>query len=112
MELIDRLKASKYPSRELDCMIREYLYPRYTPACRVTYYGEPTGEHVDPDDGDFVKAPTYTASIDAAMTLVVPGINPVEILLDAIDTNCADEWMIALPSAICAKALTARIEQL
>lgn len=52
--------------------------------------------------------PTFTASIDAALTLAPEGWSPVSILLDAINDNCRDNWLEALPRFICAAALKAR----
>lgn len=69
--LIQKLEKAKAGSRELDCLIREALDPRFKPEDRVTYYGEPTGEHVDfMEDRSFIKAPNYTTSLDDAMALL------------------------------------------
>lgn len=68
-ELIERLEKATGPDREIDCAIKELLDPRYKPKDRVIYYGEATGEHVG-EDGQFYKAPAYTASLDAALMLV------------------------------------------
>jgi hypothetical protein len=72
LALAERCEAATGPDRELDVLIRETLNPvGYRKQDRVTYYGEPTGEHVI--DGHFVKSPACTASLDAAISLMPRG---------------------------------------
>lgn len=116
LDLAARCEAAEGPDRELDCLIRETLDPRWKPEWRVLYYGKPTGEHVDRDDGDrFVASPNYTASIDAAMKLVPEGWE-WELENTGSDTfgpfvakfgQLRDVEAKTLPLAICAAALRA-----
>jgi hypothetical protein len=69
LELAERVEGLQGADREVDCLIREAVDPRYRPDQRVMYYGEPTGEHVT-DDDVWTASPPYTASLDSAMSLV------------------------------------------
>lgn len=77
LELADRCEKAVGPDREIDCLIFEWLNSAYTPAKRGMYYGEPTGvyfEYVgDGEKDEVAHAGIYTASLDAAMTLVPEG---------------------------------------
>ena len=73
-DLIARLEKATGPDRELDCLIFELHHKLLTPERRGTYYGEPTGQYFDLDGNPLPeRAPFFTSSIDAAMTLVPDG---------------------------------------
>lgn len=69
-EIAERVERLTEPCRETDCLIFELGHRLLTPARRGTIDGEPTGEYFDLN-GDVLpeRAPRYTESLDAAMTL-------------------------------------------
>jgi hypothetical protein len=94
MTLIERLEAATGADRELDCAIELLLeHGRYD--C-------PAGNW--PTD-----APRYTASLDAATSLVPPTVDPLDILQEALETaRAAQDGVDFLPLHICIAALKAR----
>lgn len=70
--LAERVERLTGPCRETDCLIFESGHRLLTPERRGTIDGEPTGEYFDLDGNALPeRAPRYTASLDAAMSLVV-----------------------------------------
>jgi hypothetical protein len=81
-ELAERVERLTGPCRETDCLIFEAGHRLLTPERRGTIDGEPTGEYFG-INGDQLpeRAPFYTASLDAAMTLTEPG---AEIIISTL----------------------------
>jgi hypothetical protein len=73
LDLASRCEAATGPDREIDCLIHEWRFTELTPAMRGMYYGEPTGEYFRDGGETTFRAPAYTASLDAAMSLVPEG---------------------------------------
>lgn len=80
-DLADRVEKLEGPCRETDAEIalaigRFYLAePRYEGAGRMYGYVDQDGSRVEPGNGSGASLiPRYTASIDAAMTLVPEGM--------------------------------------
>lgn len=76
LALAERVEAATEASREIDCLVHETRRPDLTPAMRGSYYGEFTGDYFGETERGFDvigKAPRFTASLDAAMTLVPEG---------------------------------------
>lgn len=67
-KLIDALTLAKGPMRELDCLIQEFLDPRYQPEQRGSYYGEFTGQYFWPNN-EVVTVPKFTESLDVTARL-------------------------------------------
>lgn len=117
LELAARCEAATGPDRELDCAIRLAVYapegatmeqsPINGAWCIYSGTGFRSGKPAlwESNEG---RNLAFTASLDAAMTLVPEGWNPVEILMDAINDNCEGDWLAALPRYACAAALRAR----
>ena len=116
-ELADRCEQAAAPDRELDTDIFEAVDDL------ADWCKGPQGWHsflpVRPDDVGALQterayltahAPKYTASLDAAVTLVPKGERCAltVVLLDAISDNYQDDWIAALPRHVCAAALRAR----
>ncbi len=108
-ELIAKLEAATEGSRELDVAI--YAFDRPVPAVEL----EPRHQH----NFDLMKAPRYTTSIDAALTLVPEGWAYQLNML--FEPNCRQEAIVWTPSnlspvsgahtmplALCIAALKAR----
>jgi hypothetical protein len=73
LALAEKVEAAKGADRELDCLIFESCHRLLTPERRGTIDGEPTGEYYGLDGEQLpVRAPRYTGSLDAALTLVPP----------------------------------------
>lgn len=73
-ELAERVSRLTVSRRETDCLIFETRHRLLTPERRGTIDGEPTGEYFDLDGNVLPeRAPFYTSSLDAAMTLVPEG---------------------------------------
>lgn len=70
LSLAARVEQLTGPCRETDCLIFEMGHRLLTPERRGTIDGEATGEYFDLN-GDVLpeRAPRYTESLDAAMTL-------------------------------------------
>lgn len=126
-ELIERLERAQGPDRELDARIWEYLglAPEYDnskkPYGNWHYIGD--GRYNFRDDTPFghgARAPQYTSSIDAAMTLVPKGWmlwGLSDLMFDGVSgctlIDCSGGEAIAsgartLPINICIAALKAR----
>lgn len=74
LELAERCEKATGPDRELDCLIFEAQHLLLMPNHRGMIDGEPTGEYYSPDGNQLPeRAPRYTASIDASLTLVPQG---------------------------------------
>lgn len=84
-DLAARCEAAAGPDRELDCLIFESRHLLLTSSHRGYIDGEPTGEYYGVDGNQLPeRAPFYTASIDAAMTLMPPledTLRPLSILM-------------------------------
>jgi hypothetical protein len=79
LELADRVEKASGPDRELDCLIFEGQHKLLTPDRRGSIDGEPTGQYFDLNGEQLPEcAPRYTASLDAAMTLL--GRNAIQSL--------------------------------
>lgn len=88
--LAARVEQLTGPCRETDCLIFEASHRLLTPERRGTIDGEPTGEYFGLN-GDMLpeRAPRYTASLDAAMTLVPEGL-PI-LIRDGYDDAPGDK---------------------
>lgn len=74
LSLADRCEKLTGPCRETDCLIFEAGHRLLTPERRSTIDGEPTGEYFDLDGNQLPeRAPRYTESLDATMTLKPEG---------------------------------------
>jgi hypothetical protein len=118
LELAERCEGAAPPDRELDCLIFESRHLLLSRDNRGRIDGEPTGEYYGPN-GDQLpeRAPFYTASIDAAMTLVPENCEwecGTALLIGAAWAgviNLDGRWKgkAAAPAlALCAAALRAR----
>jgi len=73
-KLADRCEKANGPERELDCLIFEAQHLLLLPIHRGTIDGKPTGQYFDQDGNQLPeRAPFYTTSIDAAVTLIPDG---------------------------------------
>lgn len=72
-DLISKLEAATGPSRELDAAIVLALYPEASIRLYIEGDTEPTVFHAAPLVPNKHELPHYTASIDAALTLVPEG---------------------------------------
>lgn len=117
LNLAERCKTAAGPDREIDCLIQEWRFPELTPDMRVMYYGDPTGEHVRDEGQTFVRSPSFTASLDAAMTLVPEGYDWAVFRTNGgltVHSWCGnrEDIFAATPAlALCAAALRARAAQ-
>lgn len=133
IELAERVEKADGPDRGLDALIAIALdperqvivdhepgrFPRkaiYGPVTKLVPMAEANGE----DAADYINAPRYTASLDAAMTLVPEGHNwAVEHSTDGDGAWCYDKnvnntgpSLAATPAlALTAAALRARAAQ-
>lgn len=117
-DLMARLEQSSGPCRELDALIwweagpGKTEWPHYADrsaieACGIIFGRNP---HCEPSwDTVGYRGPTYTASIDAALTLVDAETDPLDILEGTL-ASCRDErdGVHFLPLHICIAALRAR----
>lgn len=110
-DLATRIEQATGPDRELDAEIFiAVCWPDWRVQASCDNFPEEVrpGRIQEPNGCGWRNAPTYTASIDAAMTLA-PVDRQIEILLDAINNNCiVDRWLDHLPRFISAAALRAR----
>jgi hypothetical protein len=90
LDLAARVEGLTGPCRETDCLIFEMGHRLLTPARRGTIDGEPTGQYFGLN-GDLLPecAPTYTASLDAAMTLVPEGLT--RLVRDGSESDCTGD---------------------
>ena len=113
-DLADKIEAAEGPDRELDKRIVLALYPEAI----VDFYcqgdDEPVVFHAEPLVRQKGELPTYTASLDAAMTLVPEGMKwsvstfrPKRATAQ-VSNRCRIAATPAL--ALCAAALRARKE--
>ena len=113
--LIERLEAASGPDRELDEAIADALFPA-EPFVQLADAPPGTGFRAWRQDGHVQSALRYTASIDAALTLVPEGWAKnvidcdngdalVELWTDTLSSAArAKTW----PIALCLAALKAR----
>ena len=107
-ELIARLEAATGPCRELDAAIAEAIghtvkYDKDHPRDTTPYY-QPVPDY------SWQPVPTYSASIDAALTLVPSTMNATIDTRKPAAATLGGEWVYApTPAlAICIAALKAR----
>ena len=124
LELAERVERAEGPDREMDALIWCALNGKRFKGWHDVY-GANSGrltqvEFTEPprrtrfvtDDRRHKHALPYTASIDAAMTLVPVDDDPIDILETAIDTARAEQdGVFYLPLHIVAAALRARAAQ-
>jgi hypothetical protein len=118
LELADRCEQATGPDRELDAEIAEASGNMPEDYQRATHYGEPRPYfwHKFEHEGEIIPL-RYTASLDAAMTLV-----PEEAWWSVMRAPCAEGYDAEVASddprhaatpalALCAAALRARAGQ-
>lgn len=110
-DLIERIESAKGPSRELDAEIAPLV------GLRVVDEGHPIGRCFYDKLGHGVPLPSFTASIDAALTLVpegLAGIVSIDFGYARLEREDGEHWSsdAATPAlALVAAALRARGEQ-
>lgn len=124
--LVERIEGTSGGSRELDCAIgveigRFFPLPPKWDGGPIGYgYLDTEGSEVRPGNGGDQLVPRYTASIDAAMTLVEGELFGVELFVDQVtrwgcilstSVGDGDSYAATLALAITAASLRARITQ-
>ena len=118
-ELIERIEGAEGPSYALDCAIWDAIYPgeRQARFDKLTAKGQPYHLRLGPADMDGYVKPlrSFTASLDAAMTLARHDGEAFGMLSDAMvqledDGWPKGEWAKTLPRYVAAAALKARGE--
>jgi hypothetical protein len=124
LELADACEAAEGPDRELDCAIAVSaanffeIPPRYDGGPIGYGYHDAKGAEIHPGHGGDQMVPAYTASIDAAMTLVPEGCDVTldrekgfgaALVFDTLGVDTIGAARATTPAlALCAASLRAR----